>query len=565
MSQKVRSEQSLYEDLIIESIQFYGQDVYYLPRELVNVDKIFLDDVPSHFSDAYKIEMYIENTDGFDGEGDLFTKFGIQLRDQATFVVARRRWVQLIGDNLDKQAFRPREGDVIYLPLSNSLFEIKEVKTESPFYQLSQLPLFRMQCELFEYSDEDFDTGIGEIDVIEREHAYQQKFTMVQQPYATAQLEAVIDVNGSVVEVNVVDGGSGYTTVPNIVVSTPSAGFGYFGASSLNVSSGEGDSGQYAILSNHGSFELFLHPNQFAPTGEYTAMFITGGDESTNGDKRFIFGYDDTGRVVFGTYADGVVVPTSSVLFAGEWNHLAVFVEDQVMKIFHNGTLMDTLPFSFTHDWLSSAGFLVGSSAALTVNGVSWNVMDGWLDELHAQAGIYSQILDERIDTQGELYVPEVEWVSGAYTAYLGHWNGEPAILEPVVDQGSISYVNIVHQGQLYREAPTLTVDSPQDNIGFYRVGEIVHQHFGVYQLRGEVTSWNSETLELQVAHIGSTDGKFHQWSMEKVIHGQTAMYMPQNSEEVNQIQVLNQNTTFDDFEGDFLDFTETNPFGDVF
>ena len=160
---KVVSEQQLYEDIIIEALQMYGQDVYYLPREIINKDQLFLDDVPSRFSDAYKIEMYIENTEGFEGEGDLFTKFGIELRDQANFVVSRKRWTQLIGSNLEKQNFRPREGDLIYLTLTNSCFEIRRVETETPFYQLSQLPTFRLQCELFEYGGEDFDTGIDTV------------------------------------------------------------------------------------------------------------------------------------------------------------------------------------------------------------------------------------------------------------------------------------------------------------------------------------------------------------------------------------------------------------------
>lgn len=177
-SYKNRSEKNLYEDLIIESLQFYGQDVYYLPREIVNQDNIFLDDVPSRFSSKYKIEMYIENTEGFDGEGDLFTRFGIELRDQATFVVARKRWTQLIGNNLAEKNFRPREGDLIYLTLSESIFQITKVETESPFYQISQLPTFRLQAELFEYNDEDFDTSIENIDIIEYEGAYTYKLTM---------------------------------------------------------------------------------------------------------------------------------------------------------------------------------------------------------------------------------------------------------------------------------------------------------------------------------------------------------------------------------------------------
>ena len=118
ISQKNRSEQGLYEDLIIESIKFYGQDIYYLPREIVEKEDIFLDSIQSQFGDAYKVEVYIENAEGFDGEGDIFTKFGIEIRDQATFVIARRRWRELVGDSLADAQFRPREGDVIYLPMS---------------------------------------------------------------------------------------------------------------------------------------------------------------------------------------------------------------------------------------------------------------------------------------------------------------------------------------------------------------------------------------------------------------------------------------------------------------
>ena len=176
--QKVRSAQQLFEDLVIESLQMFGQDVYYLPREIVNKDKIFLDDVPSRFSDAYKVEMYIENTEGFEGEGDLFTKFGVELRDQATFIVSRKRWVQLVGKRLEVANFRPREGDLIYLPMSESMFEIRRVETETPFYQLKDLPTFRLQCELFEYSGEDFDTGIDTIQDVETEGSFKYNLSL---------------------------------------------------------------------------------------------------------------------------------------------------------------------------------------------------------------------------------------------------------------------------------------------------------------------------------------------------------------------------------------------------
>lgn len=175
-----KSEQDLYEDLIIESLKTYGQDVYYMPREIVNKDSIFQDDNVSRFDDAYRVEMYIENTEGFDGEGDLFTKFGVEIRDAATFIVSRRRWLNQVAQyesTADKPFYRPREGDLISLPLSNSIFEITKVEDESPFYQLKDLPVFKIRAELFEYNDEDFDTGVESIDVVEAAHAYQTILT----------------------------------------------------------------------------------------------------------------------------------------------------------------------------------------------------------------------------------------------------------------------------------------------------------------------------------------------------------------------------------------------------
>jgi hypothetical protein len=144
-SQKVRSEQNLYEDIVIEALKTYGQDVFYLPRDLVNEDSILGDDPVSSFNSSYMLEMYIENTEGFDGEGDLFTRFGVEIRDEATFVVSRRRWINVVnrGDN-EVSSLRPLEGDLIYVPMSKSLFQIMHVEHEQPFYQLNNLPIFKM-------------------------------------------------------------------------------------------------------------------------------------------------------------------------------------------------------------------------------------------------------------------------------------------------------------------------------------------------------------------------------------------------------------------------------------
>jgi hypothetical protein len=176
---KVRSEQNLYEDIVIESLKIYGQDVYYIPRDIVAEDRIFGDDIPSRFNSSHKIEMYIENIEGFDGEGDLFTRFGVEIRDEATFVVSRRRWTQTVArmDN-GVTSVRPLEGDLIFLPLSNKLFQIMHVEHEQPFYQLSNLPVFKLRAQLFEYNDEDLDTGVDIIDQIEKDYAYTYILTL---------------------------------------------------------------------------------------------------------------------------------------------------------------------------------------------------------------------------------------------------------------------------------------------------------------------------------------------------------------------------------------------------
>lgn len=156
------------ESLIIESIKIYGFDTYYLPRTEVARDNLFLEDPASKFQNAIPLEMYLENVDGFAGESTIMSKFGLESRDSATFVVARMRWEDLIGRGRSLVLpNRPAEGDLIYLPLTNSYFEIKKVDAHNPFFQLGKLYVYKLECELYQYSSEDFDTGIARIDSIE--------------------------------------------------------------------------------------------------------------------------------------------------------------------------------------------------------------------------------------------------------------------------------------------------------------------------------------------------------------------------------------------------------------
>ena len=161
------SEQRLYEDLIIEQLKIYGQDVYYLPRKLANKDTIFGEDPASSFDDSYIIEMYVDNSDGYMGEQEIIKKFGLELRDDIRFTLSKLRWEQLIKKNSDLVAERPQEGDLVYFPTTKAFFEIQFVEHEQPFYQQSALPVYKLSCTRFEYSSERIDTGVAEIDKVE--------------------------------------------------------------------------------------------------------------------------------------------------------------------------------------------------------------------------------------------------------------------------------------------------------------------------------------------------------------------------------------------------------------
>lgn len=172
----VSPEQRLVEDLVVESIKFYGHTFLYIPRTLVKEDEIFGEDTISRFASHHAIEMYIETVDGFSGEGDVISRFGLQIKDTATLSVAKRRFIEtfekvLIEYQTDAPPaqqlhVQPREGDLLYFPLTEGLFEITFVEHENPFYQVGKRFVFKLTIEQYEFSHEDFETGSLEVDQV---------------------------------------------------------------------------------------------------------------------------------------------------------------------------------------------------------------------------------------------------------------------------------------------------------------------------------------------------------------------------------------------------------------
>jgi hypothetical protein len=157
-------EQTLIEDLVIESIRIHGLDMWYMPRVLGAKDDLLNEDDLPIFEHAYQIEMYVKNVEGFGGDGEFLSKFGLQIRDSVTFSVSIRRFTEDVGAY--NEEVRPNEGDLIYFPLNSKMYEIMFVDNKPIFYQLGSLQMYDLRCELFEYSNEVFNTGVDEIDII---------------------------------------------------------------------------------------------------------------------------------------------------------------------------------------------------------------------------------------------------------------------------------------------------------------------------------------------------------------------------------------------------------------
>lgn len=266
-------EQLFIENLIIETIEIYGQNIYYLPRTYINRDTILNEVENSSFNQALQVRAYVNNVDGWEGQGELLSKFGIRIEDKTTFIFSRKKFTEKVDDNATLNVEgRPNEGDLIWFPTTKHLFEIKFVEAERPFYQLGKGYVWECQCELFEYSDEQLDTGVAEIDAIETAFANSIKLIMdpggignfvvgeeivgdlylakatatilgdavdsvtvtnggeyynsVLVPSVTfsggggsgASATATVSASGIVTGINITSGGSGYTSVPTVTI-----------------------------------------------------------------------------------------------------------------------------------------------------------------------------------------------------------------------------------------------------------------------------------------------------------------------------------------------------------
>jgi hypothetical protein len=220
------TEQRLIKDLINEQLRMFGQEIVYMPRKYITEKTIIKELIASKFDTGFYLEAYISNFDGFGGQGDILSKFGVRSTDEMTFIISKERYEEVISYNISgysdiKLTTRPQEGDLIYLPLDNGLFEIKYVEGKRPFYQLNDLYVYELKCELFEYEDEIISTGLDEVDNTIKNFGYTQTLTMVPSSAIPARFITRVSstTQKSIQYVDVLNGGHGYISTPTVTFS----------------------------------------------------------------------------------------------------------------------------------------------------------------------------------------------------------------------------------------------------------------------------------------------------------------------------------------------------------
>jgi hypothetical protein len=220
-------EQGLVQDLVNEQLRMYGVDVYYMPRQIFSEGKVIRDVIYSKFTNAFPIEAYIMNYEGFDQNSVLMSKFGVKVTDEMTLVISKERYELYISELIKrlpdiKSSLRPCEGDLIYVPLSDSLMEIKFVENRRPFYQLNKNYVYELRCEVYEIEDDEIRTGNYEIDSQVKDLGYTA--TLVLSGIGSTATAYTGLVQGGIQKIEIIDGGYGFTSTPSIIISSPTSG-----------------------------------------------------------------------------------------------------------------------------------------------------------------------------------------------------------------------------------------------------------------------------------------------------------------------------------------------------
>tara|TARA_Y100000592_G_C5436312_1_gene300927 strand:+ start:16 stop:1431 length:1416 start_codon:yes stop_codon:yes gene_type:complete len=314
-----RGEQRLIQSLVNEHLKIYGVEITFIPRKFVNQSTIIEEVQASKFDDNFSIEAYVENFDGYTGAGDVLTKFGMSLRDEVTLTISKERFEEFIAPFMDsgddfELSSRPREGDLVFFPLGQRLFEIKFVEHEEPFYQLGSNYVYKLKCELFEYEDEVIDTSIEEIDTQVDEEGYIATLNLVGIGRTATAVASV--ASGGIREIFLNNDGGGFISAPIVAISTSPSGQTGDNATAVALTTERGGvtSVEKILLTNAGGNYTSPPTISFIGGGGSGAAATCSINSGANGVVRFTM--TDNG-VGFGTVPT-VTIATPSLGIASE-------------------------------------------------------------------------------------------------------------------------------------------------------------------------------------------------------------------------------------------------------
>ncbi len=516
------SEQRLVQDLVNEHLQLFGQDILYLPRKIVNKDTVIREIEASKFDDSFRLEAYLVNVDGFGTPSDVLTKFGVRDQDELTLVVSKERYddfitpfINLFPEGERINAKSPHEGDLIYLPLDNALFEIKYIERKVPFYQVNDLFMYEFRCEIFEPEDEviDLPDGLTDkqgVDVEEGQIAEGQVITLQMEQDTSQNAEAYVSLAStfpnvkSVQRVPMFHGGN-YRGTPTVTIHKPTQG--NQAAGTVTIAEGGIDS---VTLTNSGSNYLEVPSVTFTPPNKTTSSQIKFGNNSlhhtaitdviganfhfaTNVDSRdsgngrlslsfwlyptkfdpavnggtvmwtdrFKIYYRETGNIVFASGSGSIENTTQLNLNA--WNFIRVEQYNTDATISVNGTVSNTLntanPIMFFAGDILKLGADTAGAGFIPSQTASW---EGFMDHITLNlTGDNSTRTDsaEQIPTSETQQETDVQTSTTAQ--FIRKLDNEQPIIDVTVTSSTVSALSISYEGWGYTSVPLMTIAEP--------------------------------------------------------------------------------------------------------
>jgi len=543
------SEQRLVQDLINEHLKIYGVEVVYIPRKFVNKKTIIEEVQSSRFDDNYAIEAYVNTYDGYSGAGDILTKFGMSLRDELLITISKERFEDFIAPFLTAEddgtegsiitlSTRPKEGDLIYFPLGQRIFEVKFVEHENPFYQLGKNYVYELKCELFEYEDEIIDTSIKEIDTQVQDEGYITTLKLIG--IGRTALASCTVGTGYIRQIFLNNDGSGYTSDPKVAISSSPSGDSARAVAITTIRGGV-RSVERILLTNAGIGYTVAPIITFSGGGGSGAAATCSIEKALNGIIRFNV---TDGGVGYGT-APVVTVAHPSV---GAAATATINAGGTVTKLTltNPGTGYTGVPSVS----VSSPGIGITAIVTATISGV------GTVSSLTITNPGSGYTVAPTITISNQDLIKNSALVRATGISSIGL----------VGSDISVKSIFISNPGIGYTQEPTVTIANPEGmtGLGTYLFNEIIRGSRSKTQAR--VKSWDKDTKILEISNVGIGTTQRGFFVGESIIGTESgAIYSVDAFKGFNQMDVndkYNQNDEIEEEADLILDFSELNPFG---